>query len=270
MNRHQLQRNRVELLQAEAAFVDPHTLRLAGLDGRGNWEVSADRIVIAVGTTTSRASDVDFDGQRIFTSDQILNLKSLPRSLIVIGAGVIGLEYATIFAALGVRVTVVDKRQRLLSFIDFEIIDTLVYQMRQNRMDAAPRRRGQRPRAAGRRQGREGPGASGQRQADSGGMRPPQHRPNRRHEDARSESAGLKAADRGLIAVNESFQTEVPHIYAVGDVIGFPSLASSSMEQAASPPATPSARRRKARPTCSPTASTRFRRSPSSGAAKRS
>ena len=133
VNRHQLQRNGVELLQAEAAFVDPHTLSLADLDGRGNWDVTADRIVIAVGTTTTRESHVEFDGQGIFTSDQILNLKSLPRSLIVIGAGVIGLEYATIFAALGIRVTVVDKRPRLLSFIDFEIIDTLVYQMRQNR-----------------------------------------------------------------------------------------------------------------------------------------
>ena len=134
VNRHQLLRNQVELLQAEAAFVDPHRLRLSGLDGRGNWEVTADRIVIAVGTTTTRESHVDFDGQQIFTSDEIVTLKRLPRSLIVIVAGVIGLEYATIFAALGVRVTVVDKRPRLLSFIDFEIIDTLVYQMRQNRM----------------------------------------------------------------------------------------------------------------------------------------
>ncbi len=103
VNRHQLLRNQIELLQAEAAFVDPHKLRLSGLDGRGHWEVTADRIVIAVGTTTTRESHVDFDGQQIFTSDEILTLKKLPRSLIVIGAGVIGLEYATIFAALGVR-----------------------------------------------------------------------------------------------------------------------------------------------------------------------
>ena len=231
VNRHQLQRNQVELLQAEAAFVDPHRLRLAGLDGRGDWEVTADKIVIAVGTTTTRGSHVDFDGQQIFTSDEILTLKHMPRSLIVIGAGVIGLEYATIFAALGVRVTVVDKRPRLLSFIDFEIIDTLVYQMRQNRMTL---RLGEEVSSLERLGGNKGEKvrvhlASGKQiQADSAlysigrtGATKTLH----------LSAAGLKAADRGLIAVNESFQTEVPHIYAVGDVIGFPSLASTSMEQ---------------------------------------
>ena len=231
VNRHQLQRNQVELLQAEAAFVDPHTLRLSGLDGRGQWDVTADKIVIAVGTTTTRESHVDFDGQRIFTSDEILDLKTLPRSLVVIGAGVIGLEYATIFAALGVRVTVVDKRPRLLSFVDFEIIDTLVYQMRQNRIML--------------RLGEEVGGL--ERLNDEHGEKVRVHLASGKQIQAESalysigrtgatkglglETAGLGTIDRGLIAVNESFQTEVPHIYAVGDVIGFPSLASTSMEQ---------------------------------------
>ena len=231
VNRHQLQRNQVELLQAEASFVDPHRLRLAGLDGRGTWEVTADRIVIAVGTTTTRESNVDFDGQRIFTSDEIVTLKNLPRSLIVIGAGVIGLEYATIFAALGVRVTVVDKRPRLLSFIDFEIIDTLVYRMRQNRMTL---RLGEEVSSLERLDGNKGEKvrvhlASGKQiQADSALYSIGRTGATK---TLNLSAAGLKAADRGLIAVNESFQTEVPHIYAVGDVIGFPSLASTSMEQ---------------------------------------
>ena len=134
VNRHQLQRNRVDLLQAEGTFVDPHTVRLSGLDGHGHWDVTADKIIIAVGTQTTKDSHVEFDGQKIFTSDDILDLKEIPRSIVIIGAGVIGLEYGTIFAALGVRVTVVDKRPRLLTFVDFEVIDTLVYQMRQNRM----------------------------------------------------------------------------------------------------------------------------------------
>ena len=201
-------------------------------DGRGTWEVTADRIVIAVGTVTTRAGDVDFDGQRIFTSDEILTLKQLPRSLIVIGAGVIGLEYATIFAALGVRVAVVDRRPRLLSFIDFEIIDTLVLPDAAEPHDAAARRRSQQH--------------SNGWNADRGGkVRVHLASGKQIQADAALYSigrtgatktldlsaAGLKAADRGLIAVNESFQTEVPHIYAVGDVIGFPSLASTSMEQ---------------------------------------
>lgn len=91
-------------------------------------------MIIAVGTKTTKDSHVEFDGQKIFISDDILNLKELPRSIVIIGAGVIGLEYGTIFAALGVRVTVVDERPRLLTFVDYEVIDTLVYQMRQNRM----------------------------------------------------------------------------------------------------------------------------------------
>ncbi len=229
VNRHQLLRNRVELLQAEAAFVDPHRLRLA--DGRGTRDVTADRIVIAVGTTTTRARDVEFDGQRIFTSDEILTLKQLPRSLIVIGAGVIGLEYATIFAALSVRVTVVDRRPRLLSFVDFEIIDTLVYQMRRNRMTL---RLGEEVRGLERLDGDRGGKvrvhlASGKQiQADAALYSIGRTGAT---EALDLSAAGLKAAARGLIAVNESFQTGVPHIYAVGDVIGFPSLASTSMEQ---------------------------------------
>ena len=231
VNRHQLQRNRVELLQAEGTFVDPHTVRLSGLDGHGHWDVTADKIIIAVGTKTTKDSHVEFDGQKIFTSDDILNLKEIPRSIVIIGAGVIGLEYGTIFAALGVRVTVIDKRPRLLTFVDFEIIDTLVYQMRQNRMTL-----------------RLGEEVSGlERFTDDRGERIRVTLASGKQIQAQSalysigrtgatsnlnlEEIGLAAGDRELLSVNKNFQTEVDHIYAVGDVIGFPSLASTSMEQ---------------------------------------
>jgi NAD(P) transhydrogenase len=231
VHRHQLQRNQIELLQAEGTFVGPHTVRLSGLDGHGHWDVTADNVVIAVGTTTTRDSHVEFDGQRIFTSDDILGLNKLPRSLIIIGAGVIGLEYGTIFAALGVRVTVIDKRPRLLTFVDYEIIDTLVYQMRQNRMTL-----------------RLGEEVSGlERFTDERGERVRVNLASGKQIQADCalysigrtgstktlglETVNVKTVERELIKVNESFQTEVPHIYAVGDVIGFPSLASTSMEQ---------------------------------------
>jgi NAD(P) transhydrogenase len=229
--RHQLQRNQIELLQAEGSFVDPHTVRLAGLDGHGHWDVSADNIVVAVGTQTTRDSHVDFDGQSIFTSDDILHLNKLPRSLVVIGAGVIGLEYATIFAALGVRVTLVDKRPRLLPFVDHEIIDTLVYQMRQNRMtlrlgeevsgiERFTDERGDRVRvnlASGKQIQAECALYSIGRTGATGNLN--------------LDAIGVETGARQLICVNEKFQTSVPNIYAVGDVIGFPSLASTSMEQ---------------------------------------
>lgn len=228
---HQLTRNGVTVIGASASFVDPHTIRLDYSDGRGQRDITADHITIAVGTEPARGSGVPLDGQSIFTSDDILQLEELPKSLAVIGAGVIGLEYATIFATLGVRVQVIDKRTRLLDFVDGEIIDSLVYQMRQNRVvmrlgeelanidvEAGPR--GNRVRidlASGKSLvtekalysiGRAGATAS-----------------------LNIAAAGLSADERGRLKVNENYQTEVPHIYAAGDVIGFPSLASTSMEQ---------------------------------------
>jgi NAD(P) transhydrogenase len=231
VTRHQLMRNRVEVFNAEASFVDPHTVRMNFVDGQGHRDVTAAYVVVAPGTTTTQEAHIPFDGQRIFTSDDILDLDRLPRSLAVIGAGVIGLEYASIFAALGVRITLIDKRPRLLSFVDAEIIDTLAYHMRENRVTfrldeevsgleppEGEHTEGVRIRLASGKQiiaekalysiGRTGATASLNLQA-----------------------AGVSSDDRGRIKVNESYQTSTPHIYAVGDVIGFPSLASISMEQ---------------------------------------
>ncbi len=132
VTRLQLMRNDVELIPAEAAFVDPHTIRLNAVGGQGHRDVTAANVVIATGSSPAREPGIAFDGQRIFVSDEILTLDRIPRTLTVVGAGVIGCEYASIFAALGVRVTLVDMRPRLLPFVDSEIVEALAYHMREN------------------------------------------------------------------------------------------------------------------------------------------
>jgi NAD(P) transhydrogenase len=232
VTRHQLMRNRVELLAADASFVDPHTIRLNYVDGRGQREVTAAVAVVATGTVATKEPNVAFDGQHILISDDILKLSRLPRTLTVVGAGVIGCEYACIFAALGVRVTLIDKRNRLLPFVDSEIIDALAYHLRENRVTL-----------------RLGEEVSGLEliDDDSHGQRVKIHLASGKqivtesalHSIGRTgatdklnlEAAGLAADDRGRLKVNAHYQTGVPHVYAVGDVIGFPSLASTSMEQ---------------------------------------
>jgi NAD(P) transhydrogenase len=231
VTRHQLLRNRVELFAAAASFVDPHTIRLSEVLGHGWRDVTAAYIVIATGTTATQDPHIPFDGQRIFISDDILHLEQLPRTLAVIGAGVIGLEYASMFAALGVRVTLIDKRPRLLPFVDAEIIETLAYQLRQNRVTL-----------------RLGEEVSGiEPIADEHGARVNIHLASGKQiitekalysigrtgaiQDLNLPAAGLAADARGRLGVNADYQTEAPHIYAVGDLIGFPSLASTSMEQ---------------------------------------
>jgi NAD(P) transhydrogenase len=231
VTRHQLQRNGVEMINAEAAFVDPHTLRLTLVDRSGERTVTAANVLIATGTEATRDPKLPFDGQNIFVSDDILSLKKLPRTLAVIGAGVIGCEYASIFSALGVRVTLIDRARRLLSFVDAEIVEALDYHLRQNRMTL-----------------RFNETVSGielvQIGADS---RVKIHLASGKEIVAEKAlysigrtgatsklnlpAAGLAADDRGRLKVNEHYQTDVPHIYAAGDVIGFPSLASTSLEQ---------------------------------------
>jgi NAD(P) transhydrogenase len=230
--RHQLMRNGIDLIAAEASFVDDHTLRLSYVDGRGQRDVTTGHIVIAVGTTVARDPSIQFNGQDIFTSDDVMHMDHIPKTMAVIGGGVIGCEYATIFAALGVRVTLVDKRERLLSFVDEEITDELTHQMRENRVTMRLGEEVSAVEIVSNANGDErvkiklGSGkqivtekalyAIGRIGAVMALNIP---------------AAGLDAADRGKMKVNAQFQTNVPHIYAVGDVIGFPSLASTSMEQ---------------------------------------
>ena len=122
--RHQLQRNGIDLHTAHASFVDDHTIQLETLGSHQHADITSDKIVIATGTTAARDPHIPFDGQRIFTSDDMLELEDLPKTMAIIGGGVIGVEFATIFAILGVRVTLLDARDRLLDFVDAEIIDS--------------------------------------------------------------------------------------------------------------------------------------------------
>ncbi len=234
VTRHQLLRNQIEVFSADASFVDPHTVRLTDYDEqgpRGSRDVTTGRVGIATGTEVTREENIPFDGQRICCSDDIVRLQKLPRTLTVVGAGVIGLEYASIFATLGVRVTLIDKRQRLLPFVDAEIIETLAYHLRENRVTL-----------------RLGEEVSGMElTTDQIGDRVKIHLASGKQvvTDAalysvgrtgatatlNLEAAGLAADNRGRLAVNQYFQTQADHVYAVGDVIGFPSLASTSMEQ---------------------------------------
>ena len=229
--RHQLLRNKVKVITAHASFIDAHTLDLASVDGRSHEPVTVDKVLIAVGTAPASPDEMEVDGKLIFLSDDVLNLAELPRTLSIIGGGVIGLEYATIFATLGIRVTLIDRYPRLLHFVDAEMVDTLMYHMRQKRITLRldeevtfartfEDERGQHVRvqlvsgkqivtdAALYSVGRTGATAS-----------------------LNLEAVGLKADRRGQLRVNEHFQTEAPNIYAAGDVIGFPSLASTSGEQ---------------------------------------
>jgi NAD(P) transhydrogenase len=231
VTRHQLQRNGVEVLNAEAAFVDPHAVHLTMGDRSGERRVTAANVLVAVGTEATRDAKIPFDGQNIFVSDDILTIKKLPRTLAVIGAGVIGCEYASIFATLGVRVTLVDRQRRLLPFVDAEVVEALDYHLRQNRMtlrfgeavsgielaQAATDTRVKIRLASGKEIVAEKALYSIGRTGATGKLNLP--------------AAGLKADERGRLKVNENYQTEVSHIYAAGDVIGFPSLASTSLEQ---------------------------------------
>ncbi|MEO6063046.1 MAG: Si-specific NAD(P)(+) transhydrogenase [Thermoflexales bacterium] len=232
VTRGQLLRNRVEVISAEASFIDANTVLLKGMDGHAQRDVTSANVLIAVGTTPTHDARVPADGQNIFLSDEILSLAELPRTLTVVGAGVIGCEYASMFAALGVRVTLIDKRDRLLPFIDSEIGDALAYQLRMNKVTL---RLGEEVRqiepiqeAVGRTRVRISLQSGKQIVTDKA-----LYSVGRTGATARLNlpAAGVAADDRGRIKVNAQYQTSVPNIYAAGDIIGFPSLASVSMEQ---------------------------------------
>jgi NAD(P) transhydrogenase len=229
--RHQLRRNDVEIALAAASFVDPHTLQLEDIDDGGLRRVTADKIVIAVGTEAARDPRMPMDRWSVFSSDDILELDALPRTLAVIGAGVIGCEYASMFAALGVRVTLVDMRPRLLDFVDSEIVEALTYHMRERRVTL---RLGEEVKAiqvfdeGGRKLVRttltSGKQIITEKALSSMGR-------NGATASLNLAAAGLESDARGRLRVDANYRTEQPNIYAAGDVIGFPSLASTSMKQ---------------------------------------
>jgi NAD(P) transhydrogenase len=229
--RHQLMRNEVELICAGASFAGPDSVRLEYAGGSHWRTVRARKIVIAAGAETTRDTHVPFDGARIFTSDDILNLDRLPRSLAVVGAGVIGCEYASIFAALGVRVTLIDKRGRLLPFVDGEIAETLCHHLREQRATLRFNESVSQLQVI---EAEQGPRV--RLQLDSGKTiiaEKALYSIGRTGATAALNlgAAGLAADSRGRLVVDENYRTEVPGIYAVGDIIGFPALASTAMEQ---------------------------------------
>jgi len=224
----QLSRNGVDVMCGEAAFVDPHRIRVTN---SGTWrDITAANVLIASGTRAVPPSNLESNGETIITSDDIGGLKRLPRTLVVVGAGVIGIEYASMFASLGVEVTMVDRRDRPLEFVDAEIVDELIHQMRKRNVyfrfgeavEGVTVNEGPPPRAVVQLE-------SGKRiVADMalfsvgrvGATEP-----------LALQNAGLAADDRGRIAVDTHFRTSVPHIFAAGDIIGYPSLAATSSEQ---------------------------------------
>lgn len=230
--RDQLLRNHVEILTGMARFTDPHTVVVTD-PVHGEHTASADSIVIAVGTRPAHPPDVDIDQDVILDSDGLLRLEKVPRSLLVVGAGIIGIEYASMFAALGTRVTVVDRRPGMLDFCDEEIVDALRYHLRDLGVTF---RFGERVVAVRRTPEGAALDASAVTVLGSGKLIPADavlYCAGRVGATDRLdlEKAGLSADERGRIEVGPGYRTAVPHIHAVGDVIGFPSLASSSAEQ---------------------------------------
>ena len=222
----QLSRNGIDVVHGIARFVDPHRMRVEG--PQADMTLEAERIILAVGARPASSATVPVNGRTIVNSDQILDLPELPRSLIVVGGGVVGVEYTCMFAVLGVRVTLIEKRDRLLEFADREIIEALSYHLRDSRVTL---RMGEEVQSV-----EELPGSTVVANLQS----------NKRVsgdallyaigrqgavDDLNLAAAGLEADSRGRIPVDEQYQTKVEHIYAVGDVVGFPSLASVSMEQ---------------------------------------
>ncbi|MFB9837823.1 Si-specific NAD(P)(+) transhydrogenase [Actinoallomurus acaciae] len=230
--RSQLSRNHVALLDGTARFTDPHTVEVSDpLTGRES-KFSADKIIIATGTHPARPDTVEFDDSTIIDSDGIISLERLPQTMVVVGAGVIGIEYASMFAALGTKVTVVERRERMLEFCDLEIVEALKYHLR----DLAVTFRFGETVAAVERRSFGGTRIGAMTILESGKKIPADtvmYSAGRQGAtDALDlDQAGLTADARGRIKVDEYFRTAVPHIYAVGDVIGFPALAATSMEQ---------------------------------------
>ena len=225
--RSQLLRNHVELIPGTASFVDPHTLAIDGEGQLSSRTVTAAKVVIATGTVPARPEAVDFDGVRVLDSDQILTLGTVPGSMVVVGAGVIGVEYASIFAALGTRVTLVEKRGQMLDFCDPEIVESLKFHLRDHMMSFRLGEEVASVQSSG--NGTITTLASGKRIAAEVVM----HSAGRQGNTVslQLDCAGLEADRRGRLSVNDHYQTTVPHIYAVGDVIGFPALAATSMDQ---------------------------------------
>ena len=222
----QLKRNGVDLIHGLGTFMDAHHVRVE--NNNGFAELEGEYIVLATGTKPAANQKVPINGRNIINSDQILSMPTLPRTLIVVGGGVIGVEYACMFATLGVRVIIVEKRPRLLEFADSEMVEALSYQMRDRR--ATMRLNEEVESVEELPDGKVAANLVSKKRIIADALLYAVGRSG--NVDALNlQAAGLQADDRGRIKVDADYRTAQPHIFAVGDVIGFPSLASVSMEQ---------------------------------------
>jgi NAD(P) transhydrogenase len=221
-----LRRHNIRLIKGEAALADRNTMLVTSPEGRR--EISADYILIATGSSPYHPADIIFDGNLVFDSDTILRMDRIPKTMAVVGAGVIGTEYASIFAALGVQVTLIEPKERVLPFVDSEMIERLREKLKAlgvnfalgNRMTSFERGENHVKLTLDKRTVLEFDialiAAGRQGNVQSLGL----------------QKIGVELGKQGLVIVNEKYQTSIPNIYAAGDVIGFPALASTSMEQA--------------------------------------
>ena len=222
----QLSRNGIDIVHGIAQFIDPHHVRVAG--PQGETTIESNRIIIAVGTKPACSPRVPINGRTIINSDQVLDLPGLPRTLIVVGGGVIGVEYTCMFAILGVRVTLIEKRNKLLEFADQEIVESLSYHLRDSRVTM---RLGEEVDCVEElADGTVVANLESKKRVSGDALLYTVGRQGA-IDDLNLSAAGIEADSRGRIPVDEHYQTKVDHIFAAGDVVGFPSLASVSMEQ---------------------------------------
>lgn len=224
--RSQMLRNRIEMIRGFASFKDGHTIRV--INGNSEILLETERVVVATGTSPWHPPGFEFDHRVILDSDSILHLEQLPRSLSVVGGGVIGCEYGSMFAQLGIKVTILEARESILSFVDTELVDNLTYKLRELktsiitndkvvRCTKSPDGRAVTYLESGKRIVTDALLVSAGRQGNTKGLH--------------LEDVGIEYDARGRIEVNEHFQTSLPHVYAVGDIVGAPALASTSQEQ---------------------------------------
>jgi NAD(P) transhydrogenase len=226
VTRAQLSRNGIEVLNGLASFTGLNGLRVCGVRGQSDYQ--AEKIIIATGTKPAISPLVPFNNRNIINSDQILQMPAIPKTMIVVGGGVIGVEYTCMFATLGVRVTLIEKRPRLLEFADTEMVEALCYHLRDRRVtlrlneevesvEETPDNGVVANLKSKKKIGGEGLLYAVGRQGNV--------------DELNLVAAGLDSDSRGRILVDADYRTKQPHIFAVGDVIGFPSLGSVSMEQ---------------------------------------
>src|SRR5438552_2424054 len=224
--RAQLSRNGIEVVTGTASFLDPHHMQVTS--SRGQVEFEAGNIVLATGTKPAVSPLVPFNNTTIIDSDQILKMPVIPKAMIVVGGGVIGVEYVCMFATLGVRVTLIEKRPRLLEFADAEMVEALCYHLRDRRVTL---RLNEEVESV-----EETPdhtvvaNLKSKKKVTGDALLYAVGRQGN-VDELNLAAGGLEADARGRIPVDENYQTKQPHVYAVGDVIGFPSLGSVSMEQ---------------------------------------